>query len=535
MILIVDFGSQTTHLISRRLKEIGVATKIVHPEKILNQVQNDKGIKGIILSGGPSSVYEKNAPSIDKKIFSLGIPILGICYGFQLTAHLLNGKVIPGKKEYGPVKLRIANRESRIAGKLPEQFTVWMSHGDEVIKLPSGFETFGSTERVSFALVGNPAKNIYGLQFHPEVEHTECGLTILRNFVSVCHPEFTRLGAKRVSGSNEMLNQASPSQTWLSRDQHDTGKIIKNIRETVGEKDYVIGAVSGGVDSTVASLIAAKAIGKRFIPIYVNNGLMREGTEEHVLKIFKKTGIKPIVINVVGEMLKRLEKISDSEEKRKIIGKFYIEIFELEMEKLKKKKIPVKYLLQGTIYSDVIESKGTKYASSIKSHHNVGGLPQKMKLKLLEPMRNFYKDEVREIGRKLGVPEEFINKQPFPGPGYAVRIRGEVTKKRLQMERESDEIVLEELKKAGLLSKVFLSFPVLTGAYSTAVKGDGRHFGEVVALRVVESKDIMTSTWSRLPYDLLQKISSRIVNEVPNVSRVVYDITTKPPATMEWE
>ncbi|MDZ4228116.1 MAG: glutamine-hydrolyzing GMP synthase, partial [Candidatus Levybacteria bacterium] len=286
---------------------------------------------------------------------------------------------------------------------------------------------------------------------------------------------------------------------------------------------------------TVAAALTAKAIGKRFIPIYVDNGLMRKGTREYVQKIFKQIGIKPIVINVVGEMLKRLKKITNSEQKRKIIGNFYIEIFEHEMKKLLAKKLPVKFLLQGTIYSDVIESQGTKHSAKIKSHHNVGGLPQKMKLKLLEPMRNFYKDEVKEIGEKLGLPKEFINKQPFPGPGYAVRIRGEVTKERLRMEKKADEIVLSELEKANLLSKVFLSFPVLTNAFSTAVKGDGRHFGEVVALRVVDSKDIMTSNWSRIPYGILQKISSRIVNEIPGVSRVVYDITTKPPATMEWE
>ena len=315
----------------------------------------------------------------------------------------------------------------------------------------------------------------------------------------------------------------------------DVNELIESIKETVGNS-YVIGAVSGGVDSTVAGILTAKTIGKRFVPIYVDNGLMRKGTLEHVKNIFTKhANINPIVVNAVGEMLKKLKGITDSEEKRKIIGNFYIEIFEDQMQKLKEKKINVKFLLQGTIYSDVIESQGTRHASKIKSHHNVGGLPKNMKLKLLEPLRFFYKDEVKQIGRKLGLSEEFIDKQPFPGPGYAVRIRGEVTKERLQMEKQADSIVLEVLEKTGILNKIFLSFPVLTGAFSTAVKGDGRHFGEVVALRVVESKDVMTSTWTRIPYEVLQKISSRIVNEVPNVSRVVYDITTKPPATMEWE
>jgi len=504
--------------------EIEVKTSIVDPDVALQRIKEKKP-QGIILSGGPASVYEKGAPTIDVKIFTLGIPILGICYGLQLTAHLLGGKVISGKKEYGPTQLEIGNLKLEITKDLSESFVVWMSHGDEVTGLPRGFKVIGSSDGVPFAFVENKDKKIYGLQFHPEVEHTEFGSQILRNFVAICHPELARLAAKRVSGSNEMLKRV----------QHNTGKIMKNIKEIVGENDYVIGAVSGGVDSTVASVLTAKAIGKRFIPVFVNNGLMRKGTEEHVIKIFKKIGINPIVVDAVGEMLRRLKKITDSEQKRKIIGNFYIEIFEKEMKKLLAKKLPVKFLLQGTIYSDVIESQGTKHSAKIKSHHNVGGLPKNMKLKLLEPVRNFYKDEVRAIGRELILSEEFVSKQPFPGPGYAVRIRGEVTKKRLDMEKKADEIVLSELEKAGILPQVFLSFPVMTGAFSTAVKGDGRQFGEVVALRVVDSKDIMTSNWTRLPYEILQKISSRIVNEIPNVSRVVYDITTKPPATMEWE
>jgi len=512
MIIIVDFGSQTTHLIARRLKEIGVQTLIINPDSALEEIKKGKP-QGIILSGGPASVYEKGAPTIDKDIFNLGIPILGICYGLQLTAHLLGGKVIAGKKEYGPATLKIKDERLKMKNKLPQQFTVWMSHGDEVIKLPKGFKTIGSSDGVPFAFVENKDKKIYGLQFHPEVEHTEFGSQILRNFVDICDLK---------SG-------------LTVEDKFKIQNLKFKIREVVGEKNYVIGAVSGGVDSTVAATLTAKAIGKRFIPVFVDNGLMRKGTEDHVMKIFKKIGIKPVVVSVVGETLARLKKITDSEKKRKIIGNFYIEIFEKEMKKLRAQKLPVKFLLQGTIYSDVIESQGTQHSAKIKSHHNVGGLPKKMKLKLLEPMRDFYKDEVREIGRKLGLPEEFVNKQPFPGPGYAVRIRGEVTRQRLEMEKKADEIVLSELDKAGILDQVFLSFPVMTNAYSTAVKGDGRHFGEVVALRIVESKDIMTSTWAKIPYEILQKISSRIVNEVSGVSRVVYDITTKPPATMEWE
>ncbi|OGH51604.1 MAG: hypothetical protein A3H17_02565 [Candidatus Levybacteria bacterium RIFCSPLOWO2_12_FULL_37_14] len=519
MIIIVDFGSQTTHLIARRLKEIGIQTSITDPDDTLKKIKKRK-TQGIILSGGPASVYEKAAPTINKDIFNLRIPILGICYGMQLTAHLLGGKVVSGKKEYGPTILQMANGKWQMANKLPKQFTVWMSHGDGIVKLPKDFKVIGSSDSVPFAFVENKKRKIFGLQFHPEVEHTEHGLQILKNFVDICGLRAS------LTIQTKIKNQKSKIKIK---------ELEENIKKIVGEKDYVLGAVSGGVDSTVAAALTAKAIGKKFIPIYVDNGLMREGTEEHVIKIFKKIGIKPVIVNAVGETLLELKKITDSEQKRKIIGNLYIKIFEREMKKMKAQKLPVRHLLQGTIYSDVIESQGTKNSAKIKSHHNVGGLPKKMKLKLLEPMRNFYKDEVRKIGRELGLPEEFINKQPFPGPGYAVRIRGEVTEERLRMEKKADEIVLSELEKAGILPQVFLSFPVMTNAFSTAVKGDGRQFGEVVALRIVDSKDIMTSTWSRIPYGILQKISSRIVNEVSGVSRVVYDITTKPPATMEWE
>ncbi|MEK7450397.1 MAG: glutamine-hydrolyzing GMP synthase [Patescibacteria group bacterium] len=519
MIFVVDFGSQTSHLIARRIKDLGVLTKIVNPQEAYGKIKEEKP-QGIILSGGPASVYEKGTPTVSKDIFNLGIPILGICYGFQLTAKLLGGKVIAGKKEYGPADLRIANSKWPIVSKLPKQFTVWMSHGDEVVSLPKGFEIFASSKTVRFAFVGNEKNKIYGVQFHPEVEHTEFGNQLLKNFIDICDAK-------------------------MEKKEIDIEKTENEIKEKVGNS-YVIGAVSGGVDSTVAAVLAAKTIGRQFIPVYVDNGLMRAKTNVYIKKVFKSLSIKPIIVNVRKEMLKLLKGITDSEQKRKIIGNFYIRIFEKEMRRQIKKGNDVKFLLQGTIYSDVIESgaprrpdgqkgQGIKHSAKIKSHHNVGGLPRNMKLKLLEPMRSFYKDEVKEIGRKLGLPEEFINKQPFPGPGYAVRIRGEVTKKRLEMEKKADEIVLSELEKAGILQNVFLSFPVLTNAFSTAVKGDGRNFGEVVAIRIVESKDIMTSTWARIPYDLMQKISSRIVNEVEGVSRVVYDITTKPPATMEWE
>lgn len=508
MLVIIDFGSQTTHLIARRLREIGVDAKIITPEKALQIIQKEHP-KGIILSGGPSSVYEAGVPTVDPKVFEQNIPLLGICYGLQLAAYLLEGEVISGKKEYGPATLKITNYESQITKNLPEEFTVWMSHGDEVKKMPDDFEIIGSSHNVPYTFAVSKKRNIYGVQFHPEVEHTENGRILLENFIEVCG--------------------ITPNPQEI-----DVTLIEKDIKEKVGNA-YVIGAVSGGVDSTVAAALVAKAIGDKFIPIYVENGLMRVGTRQHISGFFKNLEIDLHVVECEDEMLKRLEGLTNPEDKRKTIGKFYIEVFEREVEKLEKKGVRPEYLMQGTIYSDVIESQGTKHASKIKSHHNVGGLPEEMKLKLLEPLREYYKDEVRAIGTKIGLSDEFVHRQPFPGPGYAVRIRGEVTKKRLAQEKQADAIILEELENAGILSKVFLSFPVMTGALSTAVKGDGRHFGEVVALRVIESKDIMTTTWAKLPYDVLQKISSRIVNEVPEISRVVYDITTKPPATMEWE
>lgn len=384
-----------------------------------------------------------------------------------------------------------------------------MSHGDEIVKLPEGFEIVGSTEHVPFAFSVHEKRKIIGVLFHPEVEHTEHGDVLLQNFMDYCGivPQNVKI---------------------------DTQQIIHTIQETVGDA-YVIGAISGGVDSTVAGALVAKAIGDRFIPVYVENGLMRETNREHVEKIFSHLGVRADIVACEDEMLQKLKGLEDPEEKRKVIGEFYIEIFEREMERHVQAGKDIKFLMQGTIYSDVIESKGTKYADKIKSHHNVGGLPEHMKLELLEPVREFYKDEVRQIGTLLGLPEAFVHKQPFPGPGYAVRIRGEVTEKRLTKEKHADKILLEELEKAGLLGQVFISFPVMTGADSVAVKGDGRFFGEVIALRIVESRDVMTAVWSRVPYDVLQRISSRIVNEVPEVSRVVYDISTKPPATMEWE
>lgn len=508
MIWVVDFGGQTAHLIERRIRELGQTTLFLTPEEAEEKIKTAKPL-GIVLSGGPDSVYEKDAPTLSTTFFECGIPMLGICYGMQLHSHLLGGKVISGKKEYGPAVLEIKDTSFGVVKNLPRTFKVWMSHGDEVVGVPVGTEIVASTEHVPFAFVEDKKRKFVGIQFHPEVEHTEHGLKILQNFVEFC-------------------GLTVGEQTF------DLEKLKQNIKEQVGDA-YVIGAISGGVDSTVAGVLTADAIGDHFIPVYVENGLMRPGTSEFVKTIFEKHGIEPIIARVENEMLELLKEQEDPETKRKIIGKFYIDVFEREMTRQIKNGKDVKFLLQGTIYSDVIESQGTKHASKIKSHHNVGGLPADMKLKLLEPLRSFYKDEVRKIGKLLGLSDDFIWKQPFPGPGFAVRIRGEVTKSRLEKVKIADKIVLEELEKAGILKEMFQSFAIMSGVDSTAVKGDGRFFGEVVALRIIESTDVMTAHWADVPYDVLQKMSSRIVNEVPRVSRVVYDITTKPPATMEWE
>lgn len=503
MILIVDFGSQTAHLIGRRLRACGVNATYTSPEEALEQIRLSSP-KGIILSGGPSSVYADGAPSLDMRVLQQGLPVLGICYGWQLMAHLLGGSVERGTGEYGPETLRVSTSSCEF---LKRESCVFMSHGDCVTSLPPGFRVAGSTRHTQHAMVLHEEHSLMGVQFHPEVQHTELGREILRHFaLDLCQCQATSFSL-------------------------DPAPILERIQHTVKDQ-HVICGVSGGVDSTVAASLIAKAIGPALHPVYIESGLMRPGTKERVQQLFDKHFHIPLIIVEAEEVfMQALRGIADPETKRKVIGKLYVDLFEEQAHKLP----DATFLGQGTIYSDVIESKGSKHASSIKSHHNVGGLPEGMKFQLLEPLRTYYKDEVRAIGALLGLPQPLLQEHPFPGPGYAIRIRGEVTYQRLSQVRQADAIVVEELQRAGLYEELFQCFAVMTGAFSTAVKGDGREFSEVVAIRAYHSDDVMTSEWAKVPYGVLQKLSSRIVNEVPSVSRVVYDITTKPPATLEWE
>jgi GMP synthase (glutamine-hydrolysing) len=508
MILIIDFGSQSTHLISRRINEFGVKTKIIVPdEKVLEQVKDSK-VAGIILSGGPSSVYENGAPTLPKDFFTFKTPVLGICYGQQLMSHLLEGDVKPGKiREYGPANLAV-KKSGSLLENTSHEFNVWMSHGDSVIKPPKGFVINAITKTIPAAVMSDEKRKLFGIQFHPELVHTQFGETILSNFLKICglSPKLSPLNKKYVE------------------------EMIEDIKESVG-KGKAICALSGGVDSSVAALLVHKAIGTRLASFYIDSGLMRKGETEVLKKVFKNEyHMKVQIIDAKKEFLSALKGISDPETKRKIIGKTFIKIFDREA-----KKIGATFLVQGTIYPDVIESQGTKHSQNIKSHHNVGGLPEVMKLALIEPLRLFYKDQVRQVGKLLGMPDSIVKRQPFPGPGLAVRIIGEVTDYKLEILRHADFIVQEEISKSKMQKKLWQAFAIFTSIKTTGVRGDQRVYGETIALRALDAKDAMSADVANLPFELLMKISNRIVTEVKEVNRVVYDITTKPPATMEWE
>jgi len=506
-ILILDFGSQYTQLIARRIREAGVYSEIQPFNFPVDEIAKIKP-KGIILSGGPASVYENGSPQVDVKLFQLGIPVLGICYGLQLIAYKLGGEVDRfAKREYGKAILKI-EKDDDLFYDLNSEITVWMSHGDALVKAPPGFEVIAQTENSPICVIRNREKKIYGVQFHPEVVHTEKGFEILKNFVyRICQCQ---------GGWN--------AEFFIENE-------IKEIRETVKDKK-VMCAVSGGVDSTVLAVLLNRAIGENLIAIYIDNGLMRRNEGKEIVEMFKQLGIKVYYIDAGEIFLKRLCNVIDPEEKRKIIGHTFIEVFEQEAEKFK----DVEFLAQGTLYPDVIESTSYRGPSAkIKTHHNVGGLPEKIKFKLIEPFRELFKDEVKRIGKALGLSDEILNRHPFPGPGLAVRVIGEVTPEKLEILRSADEILIEEIRNANLYDKIWQAFAVLLPVRSVGVMGDERSYEYVIALRVVTSQDGMTADWVRLPYDVLEKISARIVNEVNGVNRVVYDITTKPPATIEWE
>lgn len=506
LVLILDFGGQYTQLIARRVRECHVYCEIIPYDSPVSKIKS-RSPKAIIFSGGPSSVYEDDAPTCDKSIYNAGVPILGICYGAQLMAYQLGGKVVSGEqKEYGRTELEVLDSDGLMHG-LDKHLTGWMSHGVLVETPPEGFVTTVTTKSTPVAALEDRKRHLYGVQFHPEVVHTPWGMEVIKNFL------YKACGLKG---------------NWTPASFIETA--IKEIREKVGS-DKVICGVSGGVDSSCVAALIHRAIGKQLTCIFVDHGLLRLDEGKKVKQTFEEYfGINLVYVDASERFLKRLAGVTDPERKRKIIGEEFVRVFEEHASKIE----GAKYLAQGTLYPDVIES-GTKNAAVIKSHHNVGGLPENMNLKIIEPLRYLFKDEVRAVSEKLGLPEDMVWRQPFPGPGLAIRIIGEVTKPRLEILRHADDIVVQEIKNAGLYRKIWQGFAILAPIRSVGVMGDQRTYDDTIVVRAVTSEDAMTADWAKLPYELLEKISSRVINEVDGVNRVVYDISSKPPATMEWE
>jgi GMP synthase (glutamine-hydrolysing) len=508
-VAVLDFGSQFAQLIARRVRELNVYSELLPHDTPMAELER-RGVKAVILSGGPSSVYDTDAPRADPAVWSGRIPVLGICYGLQLMAHELGGEVVPSaKREYGPATVTVTDADGLFAGVEREQ-PVWMSHGDSIVRPPEGFRATAQTDSSPYAGLADPGRNLYGIQFHPEVVHTPAGRDVLRNFV---------------------VGLAGIRPTWTPANLVET--TVAEVRERVGD-GHVICALSGGVDSAVAATLVHRAIGDQLTCIYVDHGLMRKRESELLRVTFERDlGMNLEMVDARDRFLARLAGVEDPEEKRRIIGDEFIRVFEEEAAKLGR----IDFLTQGTLYPDVIESKSAQGGPSakIKTHHNVGGLPEKLGFKLIEPLRFLFKDEVRRIGRELGLPDELVRRQPFPGPGLAVRCPGPLTAERLETLRECDEIVCHEVERAKLNEKLWQYFAVLLPVKTVGVMGDERTYQEVVSVRLVESLDGMTADWCRPPWDVLNAIGSRIVNEVKGVNRVVYDISSKPPATIEWE
>ncbi len=509
-ILVFNFGGQYCHLIGRRVRDSGVYSEIAPSDLSLEQLNSLSGrldIKGIILSGGPASTYEENAPQLDASIVQSGIPILGICYGHQLLARFFGGNVIRSeRKEYGKSHVRIIRPEGVLDG-LSRRETVWMSHGDTVLSLPEGMEVLAHTDSCSVAAFRHKAKPIFGVQWHPEVAHTRNGERMLGNFVfGICKAE----------------------RSWDVKKNIE--RYVEGIKEATKGGSAIM-ALSGGIDSCTAAALCAKAMGSRLTAVFVDNGLMRENETEEIREAAKRLGMRLVVVDAAGAFMSALNGVSDPEEKRKVIGREFVRTFERAA-----RSIGADYLVQGTIYPDRIESGRSEGSDIIKTHHNVGGLPPDIKFKgVVEPLRDLYKDEVRKLAPELGIPGDIVRRQPFPGPGLAVRIVGAISAEKLQLLRKADAIVAEEVDRSRMKDKLWQYFAVLTNARSTGVKGDARAYGSVIAIRAVESSEAMTANFARMPYSLLERISARLTGEIPEVVRVVYDITDKPPATIEWE